>query len=413
MKELAHSNDKMMSVQPVAYSQTCEIELVGGISNRQQYDGIQQTFSPNFAIRPCVMFPRCGLINPDTPTETGDCNGILTSFVWSVVTPSGQTVVASSEKSSIVSGYSAVIDGTNRGQLTISVNSNLDIHRTMRFKGTWIDPVSGYVYTFVKDKPLYLEDVTDPTAEIMMDASPTIPWYPLRSPQTQKISVKVMVGSVDKTADSKMRIWWYRILDDGSRELISSVDDANNWELINVEKAANGQITSVTVDCDMIGEGIGYEVRACYTYSGSIPTAPKAADARKATKIVRTIPPLTAKFVGSGLLAASDSAGVMCRAVVSDNQGVLDSSVWQKFIRARWDRITYGQVTNNGVVSMTENRETIGYGETFMFPLSVAKAIRLVLEDRGCNYVLTDDSGNALTDDNGSVLISREIDETL
>ena len=67
----------------------------------------------------------------------------------------------------------------------------------------------------------------------------------------------------DKTADSKTRIWWYRILDNGTKQLISSIDDAENYEITAMTKGANGQISSITIDCDMIGEGIGYELRAC------------------------------------------------------------------------------------------------------------------------------------------------------
>ncbi len=407
MKELAHSNDKMMSVQPIAYSQTCEIELVGSISNRQQYDGVTKTFSPDFGIRPCVMMPRCGLIDPDKPTATGDCNKTLDSFVWTEVIDGVQTIVASSEKASLVNGYTAVLEGDSRGQLTISKNSAIGKHRTLRFKATWIDAASGYVYTFVKEKALYLEDVTEAVAEIMLDVSPTIQWNPMRSNRTQKIAVSIMVGATDKTEDANTSIWWYRILDDGTRELVSSADGC--WEITDAETAENGQITAITVDCDMIGDGIGYEVRACYTYGGDLPTAPKESDARESVKIARVIPALTAKFAGSGLLAAADTTAVMCQAIVSDNQGVIDADTWQKYIRARWDKITYGQSTNNGVVTMTESKETMGYGETFLFPLAVKKAIRLVLEDRGPNYALVDDSGNVLTDGDGNALVTRDV----
>lgn len=411
-KELAVSNNKMMSVVPIAYSQACNIELLGGISDRQQYDGITETYSPDYAIRPCVFMPHCKLINPDNPYDTGDCNSILTSFSWIEISASGQqTVVASSEKSSIVSGYSTVIEGNDRGKLTISKNSTLGTHRTLRFRATWTDPVSGYVYTFIKDKALYLEDCTNARAEIMIDVASTVMWNPLRHNSTQPINVSVMVGAKDMTSNAKTRIWWYRILNNGSKELITSADGC--YELTSVTKAANGQVTGIVVNEEMIGDSIGYEVRACYIYSGSIPSSPREADARKETKIKRYFPPLTAKFIGSASHVSQSVAAVLCKAVVSDNIGVIDSSVWQEYIRARWDKVTFSQVTNNGVVSMVESSTTLGYGETFLCPVDEGKAIRLVLEDRGAYCVLTDDSGNALADDNGNVLISREIDSSI
>lgn len=410
-KELAVSVDKMMEIQPTAYSQSCSIEIVGNIINRQQYDGIEGSFSPDFTIRPCTMFPPCYLIDPDNPGETQNCNSKLDSFKWSEVTSSGIVVVATSENASIKTGYEAVVEGINKGTLYIKQNSVLGKARTMRFEASWTDPVCGYKYTFVANKALYLEDCTNARAEIMLDSPPTVLWNPLKHSSTKKLTARIMVGAKDKTADSKTKIWWYRILDNGTKLLISSVDDAENYEITAMTKGANGQISSITIDCDMIGEGIGYEVRACYIYSGSVPSSPREADARKVTYINRTIPLLTPRFVGDGFGLNSDTAFVTCRAIVSDNKEVIDPSVWNKIIRAKWQKVTYGKSTNNGVTTMTESVEVLGYGETFQCPFEAKKSIRLTIEDRGAYELLVDENGNALVDENGNYIISREIDE--
>ena len=410
-KELAVSVDKMMEIQPTAYSQSCSIEIVGNIINRQQYDGIEGSFSPDFTIRPCTMFPPCYLIDPDNPGETQNCNSQLDSFKWSEVTSSGIVVVATSENASIKAGYEAVVEGINKGTLYIKQNSVLGKPRTMRFEASWTDPVCGYKYTFVANKALYLEDCTNARAEIMLDSPPTVLWNPLKHSSVKKLTARIMVGAKDKTADAKTKIWWYRILDNGTKQLISSVDDAENYEITAMTKGANGQISSITIDCDMIGEGIGYEVRACYIYSGSVPSSPREADARKVTYINRTIPLLTPRFVGDGFGLNSDTAFVTCRAIVSDNKEVIDPSVWNKIIRAKWQKVTYGKSTNNGVTTMTESVEVLGYGETFQCPFEAKKSIRLTIEDRGAYELLVDENGNALVDENGNYIISREIDE--
>lgn len=329
-KELAVSVDKMMEIQPTAYSQSCNIEIVGNIINRQQYDGIEGSFSPDFTIRPCTMFPSCHLIDPDNPGETPVFNSQLDTFKWSEVTSSGIVVVATSENASVKAGYEAVREGSDKGTLYIKQNSVLGKPRTMRFEGSWTDPVCGYKYTFVANKALYLEDCTNARAEIMLDSPPTVLWNPIKHAASKTLTAKIMVGAKDKTADSKTRIWWYRILDNGTKQLISSVDDAENYEITAMAKGANGQISSITIDCDMIGEGIGYELRACYIYSGSIPSSPRDADARKVTYINRTIPPLTAQFIGDGFGLNEDATSVACRAIVSDNNGVIEPSVWKK-----------------------------------------------------------------------------------
>lgn len=410
-KELAVSVDKMMEIQPTAYSQSCSIEIVGNIINRQQYDGIEGSFSPDFTIRPCTMFPPCYLIDPDNPGETQNCNSKLDSFKWSEVTSSGIVVVATSENASVKAGYEAVVEGINKGTLYIKQNSVLGKPRTMRFEASWTDPVCGYKYTFVANKALYLEDCTNAIAEIMLDSPATVLWNPLKHSSVKKLTARIMVGAKDKTADAKTKIWWYRILDNGTKQLISSVDDAENYEITAMTNGANGQISSITIDCDMIGEGIGYEVRACYIYSGSVPSSPREADARKVTYINRTIPLLTPRFVGDGFGLNSDTAFVTCRAIVSDNKEVIDPSVWNKIIRAKWQKVTYGKSTNNGVTTMTESVEVLGYGETFQCPFEAKKSIRLTIEDRGAYELLVDENGNALVDENGNYIISREIDE--
>lgn len=412
-KELAVSNDKMMGIQPTAYTQSCNIQIVGEIINRQQYDGIAVTYSPDYTIRPCTMFPACYLADPDDPTETQTCNSKLDAFKWSEVTTGGVVVVATSEQSSVKTGYSAIVEGNEKGTLYIKQNSQLGIRRTMRFEGSWTDPVSGYKYTFLMNKPLYLEDCTNARAEINLDSAPTVLWNPLRHGSEKTLTVRIMVGEKDKTTDNKTKIWWYRIMDDGSKQLISSGSDVQDFEIKSVVKGANGQISAITIDCDMIGEGIGYMVRACYIYEGSVPSSPRDADAKASTYIKRTIPPLTAKFAGSTYSLNESTSGVQCQAILSDNNGIIDSSVWNKVLRARWSKVSYNTNTVNGVTTTTESVAVLGYGTSFICPFEEKKAIRLTIEDRGAYNLIADDSGNILVDDSGNYIISREIDEDI
>ena len=61
---------------------------------------------------------------------------------------------------------------------------------------------------------------------------------------------------------------------------------------------------------------------------------------------VSGMPGLAAKFEdgGYGFGLNSDTAFVTCRAIVSDNNGVIDPSVWNKIIRAKWQKVSYGKV---------------------------------------------------------------------
>ena len=85
--------------------------------------------------------------------------------------------------------------------------------------------------------------------------------------------------------------------------------------------------------------------------------------------------------------------------------------MWEKVLMAKWQKITYGKSTNNGVTTMTQSAETLGYGEIFQCPFEAKKSIRLTIEDRGAYELIVDENGNALVDENGKYIISREIDE--
>lgn len=405
MKELGRSNPQAMSVQATAYSQNCEIQILGNITNRQTYDAATGHFEPDYTQRACQMFPKCLLLDPDNPVETETFNSQLTSFQWVEVTSAGQTPIYPTSNG-VKDGYDVDKEGEYKGMLYIKGNGKVGVKRTVRFIGKWTDPVSGYVYRFQQDKPLDIEDATDARPVITLDSPSAVTWNPLRQQAEQTIRANVMLGSQDVTSSKKCKIWWVRVLDDGSREQITSGNVSDSWEIKEATTAENGQITSITIDRNLIGDSISYEVYAAYRAEGVLPTEYTSTDAKAITTIVRVIPALEVRYVGTTTSISEGVAKVLCRAIVIDGSGVIDTDTWSEYAKMKWEHVAY-TVDKNG--NRAENATLIGYGAETTVPVDESKFLRLTLLDRGNFVALIDDDGSYLVDDSGNRIIEREL----
>ena len=407
MKELAKSNPQDFSVQATNYSQNVNIEVLGNIANRQAYDAATGEFEPNYETRPCQLFPRCFLIDPDTPTATETFNSRLNSLQWCEVTSSGEKVVFPVDSNGgVLDGYDVDKDGIYKGMLYVKSNGKVGTRRTMKFIGIWKDPLSGYVYRFEDTKPLGVEDATTARPEIALDSPASCPWNPLRQTSAQTITATVVCGKKVVTEDAKCKIWWVRVLDDGSKEAITDGDTDGSIEIASITKGKNGQITSITIDRNLIGDSISYEAYAVYKAEGTLPASYKDTDARATTTITRLIPALTASYLGATTRVASGVHQVQCTAMVSDNQGAIPEDTWKELIKCKWEFITK---TINTKGEATENATLIGYGNRIWVPVEQYKFLRLTLIDRENYLAIVDDNGNYLIDDDGNILIERAL----
>lgn len=405
MKELGKSNPQAMSMQATAYSQICEIQILGNITNRQTYDAATGHFEPDYTQRACQMFPRCLLLDPDNPVETGVFNSQLTSFQWIEVTAAGQTPIYPTSDG-VKAGYDVDKEGEYKGMLYIKDNGKIGVKRTVRFIGKWTDPVSGYVYRFQQDKPLDIEDATDARPVVSLDSPAAVTWNPLRQQAEQVIRANVILGSQDVTASKKCKIWWVRILDDGSKEPITASNIADSWEIKEATTAENGQITGITIDRNLIGDSISYEVYAAYRAEGELPADYVSTDAKAVTTIVRVIPALEVRYVGTTTSVSNGVAKVLCRAIVIDGSGVIDSETWGRQAKMKWEHVVF-TVDKNG--NRAESATLIGYGEEMTVPVDDTKFLRLTLLDRGNFVALVDSDGSYLVDDSGNRIIEREL----
>lgn len=398
---LAQTDLRQITVQPIAYNLCCNMVVRTNTMNRQTYDAVTGLYTPDYSISNLVIFPECQLIDPDSPESAIKANISLSTFRWLEVTSSGQTEIAT-QSGSTKDGYQVVVSGESKGQITVSSNAVIGVRRTLRFIGVWKDATSGYTYRFLKDIPLVLEDVTDARASITLDMPKTDQWNPFRQQATRTIKALVMVGSHDLTDSAKTKLFWYRVMNDKTKTLISSADDEDNWEITSVVKGTNGQITSIVVDRDKMGDGITYEVRCSYRTGGNLPTTPETGDPVVTTSLVRCFPPIKAMFTNSNARVAG-LTNVLLTAIVSDAQGVIPN--WENIAYAQWYLCKSAKNTD-GTVSTV--RTLLGTGTSITVSADDVKNIQLDILDRGATAAIVDDD-SYLASDNNEVLIEKPV----
>lgn len=388
---LARSNRKKMEKAPVIYSMLCDIDVMaeGYTPTTQNYDAVSGIMFPDYSASPLNLFPRCVLIDPDSPVASRTCNSMLKSFEWFEVTKSG-TVSVYSKGGTAASGYEVIASGDYAGQLVVKKNGSVGTPRALRFVGIYEE--DGYTYKFDRSIPLTTNDVTPAGSELMIDSPNSVTYNPLRMPEQQTINVIVIKGTTNITNDERCKLMWYRRDAKGTETLLTANADYDNIEVVSVVKSKNGSITSLVINRELIGDGQTYVVYAMFRADKKFPSSPAASDSRAYTTIKRQFPPLTCVIRGDGLRSTTD---VNCvKAIVSDNQGVLEN--WNRYLYASWK-------VSDGTTDVEKAR-----GEEVMLPSEYGKDFFCDIEDRGTNKVMVSDTGEWLTDADGSVIITKD-----
>lgn len=388
-----------MNLAPTIYSTSCKIESMAGayVPTAQNFDSFTNSFDPDYTLSPQNLFPRCTLIDPDSPIAAVTANTKLTSISWFEVTDLGSKLIYSSG-GSVADGYGIVDSGDYRGQLIVKKNGAVGHPRAMRFVGSYTDPSSGYVYRFEDTIPLKINDMSAGGAELSIDSDKAITYNPLRMDRYQTIKASVNKGGKDITEDERCKILWYRRSEDGIETPLTAESDTDNIEIVEATKLANGSITSIKIDRELIGDGQTYAVYAMYRADKSFPSSPEDEDSRTYTSIVRQFPKLYVEVQGDGLMSA-DVGYTNLKAIVSDNQGPIDN--WDEYIYASWK------------VSDGKTETEVMRGKEVMFPLSFGKTFFCDLEDKGTNKVLVTDNGEWLVDDQGNPIIVRDYEDNI
>lgn len=407
---LAQSQLKKITVQPIGYCQSCALEVrSAGVTTRQSYDNINKLFAPDYSLNPLQIFPRCIIVDPDSPTASKSVNEELSDVTWWEVTPNGKTLIckiSNSDSSSTSTpttkdGYEVTGTGANKGELLVESNGTVGVPRTLRFEAKWIDVPSKHCYNFVKDIALTIEDASEPIPELVVDIPKTYQWNPFRNPSTYTASAKLYVGKKNLVDDSRCKLFWYHIESDGTKTLITTETDVPTLEISNLTKNKNGQITAIQLNLDFVDDS-SYEVAASFRSKGTLPTEPSESDPRYQFAISRSYPAMSAEFRGKNLSVAQGTKSVLLSAIVKDNMDIVPD--WNRYACAYWYSIK-SWVDQNNV--MQQSSALLGTGESIEVPTSEKNFIQLSLEDRGSyKPVVAGDSTYLLSEDNEYIVMN-------
>lgn len=396
---LGRSKRKQMNLAPTIYSTLCKIESLGDgyVPTAQNYDSFTDSFDPDYQLSPQNLFPRCTLIDPDSPIASISVNEKLMSVSWYEVTDAGSKLVYSTG-GAVADGYGIVDSGEYKGQLIVKKNGIVGKPRAMRFIGSYTDPSSGYVYRFEDSIPLKINDMSAGGAELSIDSDKALTYNPLRMSRYQTIIAKVNKGGKDITGDERCKLLWFRRASNGTETPLTAESDVDNIEIVESTKSSNGSITSIKIDREMFGDGQTYAVYAMYRADKNFPSSPTSEDARAYTTITRQFPELFVRIQGDGLMS-SNTLATNVKAIVSDNQGDLDN--WDEFLYASWK-----------VQDGASEREVMR-GKEVLFPLTFGKSFFCDIEDRGTNKVLVTDNGEWLVDESGNPIVARDYEDII
>ena len=398
---LAQSSLKKIFVQPIGYCQNCQLVVRSvGITTRQTYDNINKQFVPDYTddASKLQIFPRCTIVNPDSPVASVIVNKELSDVTWWEVTAKGETKITTDNI-----GYEITQSGDSKGEIFVKSNGTVGVPRTLRFKAKWYDISSGYCYTFQKSIPLSIDDASEPMPEIVLDIPKTFQWNPFRNVNNYKATASVYVGKLNVVDDARCKLFWYHIESDGSKTLVASETSVSSLEISEVTKNKNGQIKSLSLNLDMV-EDSSYEVVASFRSKGALPSEPSSSDPKYQFTVSRSYPSMTAEFRGKTLSVSRNEKSVQLSAIIKDNMDIVPN--WEKYACACWYKVKASVDQNN----TTQKVNTlIGTGENITVDASEQNFIMLTLEDRGAYKPMADDDSNYLVSDKGEYIIQNDI----
>ena len=108
---------------------------------------------------------------------------------------------------------------------------------TLEFYAEYVDAArTGQTHIFQFSRLIRAVDGTDAIPVIMLDSPSGLDWNPCRDVTNQTITAKMIVADIDVTDTNKCKFFWYRVLENGTRELITDGTGDNDWEYVSLNK---------------------------------------------------------------------------------------------------------------------------------------------------------------------------------
>ena len=380
-----YSKQKKIQVNYRPLQTSGKIEVVGSVPSVQVYQADKGEYTPDYTLTPLTLFPRCNATDPSALTLPGTVNAKLTNMNWYETVNGTRKLIESTSKE-----YEITATGSDKGTIKVKKNIAPTAPVTLDFYAEYNDSTrTGQTFIYRYTYLIRTIDGTEATPVLMIDSPAGRDWNPLRDQSQQTITAKMIVADVDVTTSGKCKFFFYRVLDTGALEAITSTTGDNDWEVVSV--SAN----QLTVDMDYIGHEQSYIVKASYDAGGSPASQPDDNIAYKSTTLRRRIPALDVDYSGVPGEVPGGTTAIYPEAVIRDTLGTVPTP--ETVLECSW-------LTKVGAGSYALKAQ----GMSAEIPYQDGMMLEMQVTDRGPWAAVVDSSGKYVTDSTGRPLVARK-----
>ena len=380
-----YSKQKKIQVNYRPLQTSGKIEVVGSVPSVQVYQADKGEYTPDYTLTPLTLFPRCNATDPSALTLPGTVNAKLTNMNWYETVNGTRKLIESTNKE-----YEITATGSEKGTIKIKKNIAPTAPVTLDFYAEYNDSTrTGQTFIYRYTYLIRTIDGTEATPVLMIDSPAGRDWNPLRDQSQQTITAKMIVADVDVTTSGKCKFFFYRVLDTGALEAITSTTGDNDWEVVSV--SAN----QLTVDMDYIGHEQSYIVKASYDAGGSPASQPDDSIAYKSATLRRRIPALDVDYSGVPGEVPGGTTAIYPEAVIRDTLGSVPTP--ETVLECSW-------LTKVGAGAYALKAQ----GMSAEIPYQDGMMLEMQVTDRGPWAAVVDSSGKYVTDSQGRPLVARK-----
>ena len=380
-----YSKQKKIQVNYRPLQTSGKIEVVGSVPSVQVYQADKGEYTPDYTLTPLTLFPRCNATDPSALTLPGTVNEKLTNMNWYETVNGTRKLIESTNKE-----YEITATGSDKGTIKVKKNIAPTAPVTLDFYAEYNDSTrTGQTFIYRYTYLIRTIDGTEATPVLMIDCPAGRDWNPLRDQSQQTITAKMIVADVDVTTSGKCKFFFYRVLDTGALEAITSTTGDNDWEVVSV--SAN----QLTVDMNYIGHEQSYVVKASYDAGGSPASQPDDNIAYKSTTLRRRIPALDVDYSGVPGEVPGGTTAIYPEAVIRDTLGTVPTP--EDVLECSW-------LTKVGAGSYALKAQ----GMSAEIPYQDGMMLEMQVTDRGPWAAVVDSSGKYVTDSTGRPLVARK-----
>lgn len=358
--------------------------IVTEAGNKTQfYYTFDSKFNPNREISPLKLKAWLNVIDPDGILGNGEKSTSLT-VTW--YEGSYSTQITSS-----TSGYTLNPDGT----LIVKKNVQPDSPMQILVRAIYKDTRNNNNLVFEDRITLNSISKSDSSLTIHVDQPSKITFNPLTDNEIITINAQLLLGN-NAVDDKNARYWWY-LVNNGTEGLIDDVETAIEY--------VSGQGTKVLkVNAMYINFAI-IRVKAAY-YTDEVPSEPESNAPYSDIVIVYKLPDVRAEVYspnGSTLRSSESSKTFICK--LNTNSRVLTDEEMENHFVINWNK---KPIVSGGTASHIGGGSKISVKASEL-RLQGRQSMNIYPDvyGRGAYGYIVDNSGKAITDSNGKLILAR------